>query len=109
MRVEHLSDFDDQPWCQELLKSNIEIISQPDRGRDEKMRQVVSNSMMADTLWTERAIRAYVAFRKKITDGAGTHPYEYCLLLSIGDGVDGKRGRAHGGFNALVIDQITGV
>ena len=29
-------------------------------------------------------------------------------MLSIGSGIDGKSGRAHGGFNALILDQMTG-
>ena len=64
---------------------------------------------MSQTLFTDQAIRAYVAFRRKTTDRDVTYPYEYCVLLSLGDGCDGMIGRAHGGFNALIIDQITGV
>lgn len=111
MPEEHLSDFDDQPWCQEILKSgSIEIIPQPGRRpNNDEMRKIVSNTMMSQTLWTDQAIRAYVAFRRKTADGAVTYPYEYCLLLSLGDGCDGMVGRAHGGFNALVIDQLTGM
>ena len=35
-------------------------------------------------------------------------PWESCKLLSLGTGLDGKTGRAHGGFCALVLDDFTG-
>lgn len=35
-------------------------------------------------------------------------PLEDVYLLSIGPGVDGAKGRAHGGFNSIVLDHITG-
>jgi hypothetical protein len=108
MPEEHLSDFDHQPWCQEILRSNsIEIL--PDTRRVPDKGSVVSNSMMGQTLFTDQAIRAFVAFKRKTAEGTPPYDYEYCFLLSIGDGCDGMRGRAHGGFNALIIDHITGV
>ena len=111
MPVEHLSDFDEHPWCQEILSSkSIEILSYPGRRpSNSEMRKIVPNSMLSRTLWTDHAIRAFLMFKRRTTEGAVTHPDEYCLLLSLGDGLDGMIGRAHGGFNALVIDQITGV
>lgn len=111
MPVEHLSDFDGHAWCQAILNSEgVEIIPNPGRRPNGvRMRELVSNSMMSQTLWTDQAFRAYVAFRRKASDEAGMYPYEYCLLVSLGDGCDGMIGRAHGGINALIIDQVTGV
>lgn len=111
MPTEHLSDFDDHPWCQELLNSKgIELVPQPDRRpADAPKRKIVSNSMLAKTLWTDHGIRAYVPFKRTTTERAEKYPDEYCMLMSLGDGLDGMIGRAHGGFNALVIDQLTGV
>lgn len=103
----YLSDFDNQPWCQELLKSDVEIMGRS--GRASTDENIVSNSMMEQTLMTEQAVRAIIVLKRKTADGAVAYPDEYCMLLSLGNGVDGMRGRAHGGFNALVIDQLTGV
>jgi acyl-coenzyme A thioesterase PaaI-like protein len=33
---------------------------------------------------------------------------EQCAFFSVGDGVDGKLGRAHGGFSSLVLDHVLG-
>ncbi|KIW15746.1 hypothetical protein PV08_05796 [Exophiala spinifera] len=97
----------------------------------------VSNSMFTETLNTPRTVRAQVSFNRPTHesdalastgpgDGSGDGeantspststadeyrrhtPREYCSLFSLGPGLDGKTGRAHGGFNALLLDQLTG-
>ena len=102
--MEHLLDFEN-PWCQGLLKSNIEVLER-DRRPLEPMRSLVSNSMVAESLCTEKTIRAWIHFRRFVPE---TNMYEHCLLLSLGTGLDGKFGRAHGGFNALLIDHVAGM
>ncbi|KAF1808039.1 hypothetical protein P152DRAFT_376510, partial [Eremomyces bilateralis CBS 781.70] len=66
------------------------------------------NSMFARTLYTNYGIRAQINFKRPAREADSILPYEHCFLLSIGDGLDGKKGRAHGGFSALLMDQMTG-
>lgn len=98
----------DQPWCREMLSSaGTQIISQP-TAKNEYTDSRLSNSMFSRTLYTSSGIRAQINFRRPTKEADAVRPWEYCFLLSIGDGLDGKTGRAHGGFNALILDQITG-
>ncbi|KAL2044564.1 hypothetical protein ABVK25_012374 [Lepraria finkii] len=53
-------------------------------------------------------IRAHITFTRPTTNPSAIKGIEECWLLSVGSGVDGKAGRGHGGFNALVLDQISG-
>ena len=111
--MKHHSDFD-LPWCQSLLSSDISVVEVPPRDPKSLPTPDVSNSMFLRTLYTDHGIRAQVNFSRAtsepdaITPANSTAPYEYCYLLSIGDGVDGKTGRAHGGFNALILDHMLG-
>lgn len=102
-------DFD-IPWCRAILDSDSTIIDIPtdrqvDNGPRDKSFYV---SMFDQTLYTPYAIRAQILFSRPCTESDCITPVEFCYLLSIGSGVDGKPGRAHGGFNALMLDQITG-
>ena len=113
--MEHFFDFDSQQWSKDLLASDIELIESPDRRPVGPMRKITSNSLVSSSLHTDRTIRAWRYFKRphRRTPTESVRPeaqsdYEYCLLLSLGDGLDGMIGRAHGGFNALVIDHITG-
>jgi len=100
-------DFD-IPWCIDLLRSDIEVVEVPTREMQNPPSSEVSNSMFLHTLYTPSAIRAQINFKRPTREPDAITLYEYCYLLSIGSGVDGKRGRAHGGFNALILDQMTG-
>jgi acyl-coenzyme A thioesterase PaaI-like protein len=103
-------DFD-SPWCKSLLADpNV----QESKGYSPALSDKnVSNSMFA-TLSKDNAIRAQIVFRRPckeptaIRNGQSSQPVEDCFLLSLGDALDGKSGRAHGGFSSLVLDQITG-
>jgi acyl-coenzyme A thioesterase PaaI-like protein len=70
--------------------------------------------MFNKTLCSEDAIRAQITFRRPckeptaITSKQNPQPLEDCILLSLGDALDGKAGRLHGGFSSMVLDQITG-
>ena len=107
------SDFD-LPWCQSLLSSNISITDVP-TARPRPPESDTFNSMFARTLYSSNAIRSQINFKRRtreydaITTPQSAEPCEWCYLLSVGDGVDGKPGRAHGGFNALIMDQVTGM
>ncbi len=96
------------PWCQNLLSSDIKVVEIPPRDVKSAPSPDVSNSMFLRTLYTDHAIRAQINFQRPTKEPDAIKPVEYCYLLSVGDGVDGKTGRAHGGFDALVLDQMLG-
>lgn len=101
------------PWCKNLLNSDISIVeipTEPSSTRDVAIRtdETVSNSMFKKTLYTPDAIRAQICFKRPTSEADSIIPWEYCYILSLGSGIDGKSGRAHGGFNALILDQMTG-
>ncbi len=64
--------------------------------------------MFQFSLNTNRGIRAFSAFQRPTKEPDSIFPWEDCFLLSVGDGVDGAPGRAHGGFNSLILDHICG-
>lgn len=93
------------PWCQKLLSSDITPIQNPFGG-----------SLFARTLTAAdaNAIRRFILFTRRSTSSAAIpvappeEAIEQCMLVSIGDGADGKLGRAHGGLNALLLDHMLG-
>jgi acyl-coenzyme A thioesterase PaaI-like protein len=104
-------DFNLQ-WCKTLLaEPDIQAIQGFSPALSDK---TVSNSLFNKTLRSDDAIRAQFAFRRHckeftaIRNGQHTQPLEDCILLSLGDALDGKAGRLHGGFSSMVLDQITG-
>lgn len=64
--------------------------------------------MFEKTLGTPEGIRAHLSFNRPCREPDSISGVEECWLLSVGSDVDGKAGRSHGGFNALVLDQISG-
>lgn len=101
------------PWCKSLLNSDISIVeipTEPSSARDADIPsdEAVSNSMFKQTLYTPDAIRAQICFKRPNSEADSIIPWEYCYILSLGSGIDGKSGRAHGGFSALILDQMTG-
>lgn len=101
------SDFD-IPWCQELLQSDISALEVPHRDSGTPYDPIVSNSMFSQTLNTPDAIRAHVNFKRPTAETDAIFSWEQCSLFSIGSALDGKTGRAHGGFNAMILDHTTG-
>ena len=102
-------DFETQAWCKTILTSpSISAIEIPTSQPLRTDSSDVSNSMFKQTLYTPSAIRAQVNFHRPTSESDALKPWEYCALLSVGSGLDGKTGRAHGGFNALILDQMTG-
>lgn len=110
------SDFD-LPWCQALLKSEIDIYEVPRRPDDTIDEAQSTNqdsdpsqntSMFAKTLYTPQGIKAQINFTRTSKEPDAVLGYEVCYLVSMGTDLDGKAGRAHGGFNALALDQVTG-
>ncbi|KAK3055582.1 hypothetical protein LTR09_003502 [Extremus antarcticus] len=68
----------------------------------------VTNAMFERTLGTPDGIRAHLSFNRPSQEPDAINHLEECWLLSCGSDVDGRAGRAHGGFNTLVLDQISG-
>ena len=64
--------------------------------------------MFEQTLYTPRAIRVHLSFRRPSKEPNSVSQFEDCFLVSLGDGLDGQAGRAHGGFNSLLLDHISG-
>lgn len=111
--MEKHQDFN-VPWCQKLLNSDISFVEIPTEpssasyANDLTKDKDVSNSMFKQTLYTPDAIRGQICFKRPTSESESIVPWEYCYILSLGSGIDGKSGRAHGGFNALILDQMTG-
>ncbi|KIW06784.1 uncharacterized protein PV09_02468 [Verruconis gallopava] len=94
------------PWCQKILSDpEIQWIKEVPKHYQNK---TVTNSMFEYTLYTERGIKAHLSFYRPCKEPDAFLGVENCFLLSIGDGLDGKAGRCHGGFNSLVLDQVCG-
>lgn len=95
-------------WCKELLSSPsltlIEGVFRNSEASDGKVR----NTMFNHTLHQPRSIAAYLAFRRPSLEKTAVLGSEEGMILSLGDGLDGKAGRAHGGFNSLILDQVSG-
>lgn len=91
------------PWIQNLL-SNPELQWTQQVPR----RDNVTNAMFEKTLAAPDCIKAHLSFYRPTREAEAVQPFEECFLMSIGNGIDGKTGRAHGGFDALVLDQVSG-
>lgn len=102
-------DFD-LPWCKTILTApTVQSIDIPQRKSDGPIPPGLGVSLFIDTLYTDQAIRAHINFRRPTKEADAISSLESCSLLSLGTGIDGKKGRAHGGFNSLVIDHMTGM
>lgn len=106
-RLRDHPDFN-TPWIQTLLDDPDTKLSRQTHEMNSDYDERVSNNMFSQTLATERAVRAQLAFSRPTKEPDSIFPWEECFLFSIGHGVDGATGRAHGGFNSLVMDHITG-
>jgi acyl-coenzyme A thioesterase PaaI-like protein len=97
------------PWCKKLL-SGEGFKWTTGRGDVENRHPEdnVSNSMFEYTLYSERGVRAHLSFRRPTKEPESVNDWEACFLISMGDGLDGKAGRSHGGLNALLLDHICG-
>jgi hypothetical protein len=97
------TDFD-RPWCQAILKDPHVVHSKQTHEFAQNPGRVM-NTMFQYSLYTDRGIRGHLSFRRPSKETESIYPWEECFLISVGDGVDGATGRAHGGFNSLLLDQ----
>ena len=94
------------PWCKALLRDpKLQWTVQVPRPY---LGGTVTNFMFEKTLGGQEGIRAHLSWNRPSREPDAVTGVEECWLLSCGEEVDGRRGRAHGGFNALVLDQISG-
>ena len=94
------------PWCKKLLEDrNLRWTVQVPRPY---LGHTVTNTMFEKTLNGPDGIRAHLSFTRPSRQSDAIHGKEECWLMSIGHEIDGRRGRSHGGFNAVVLDQISG-
>ena len=100
--TKHHPDFD-RPWCKAVLASNMTGVfyDTPPVVGD------ASKSLFNETLFTHTGIRAYLRFRRSTTESSMPDALESCILMSLGTGLEGTRGRAHGGLTALLLDEVT--
>ena len=102
------SDFD-RPWCQMILSDpNVEWQKQTHELQAKEDGRPTTNTMFQRTLYTDSGIIGHLSFRRACSEPEAIFPWEECFLISVGDGIDGAQGRAHGGFNSLLLDHICG-
>ncbi len=94
------------PWCQQLIQDPHLTWTVP-VSRTHFGGEAI-NHMFERTLDGPDGIRAHLSWKRPSREADAVTRIEECWLLSIGHEVDGLHGRAHGGFNALVLDQISG-
>jgi acyl-coenzyme A thioesterase PaaI-like protein len=95
------------PWAQNILR-NPDNKWVTETLHIQYREDTVTNSMFQHTLYTERGIKAHLSFYRPCKEPDAFLAVEHCFLLSVGDGLDGKAGRIHGGFSSLVLDQVCG-
>ena len=95
------------PWAQAIIQNpdNKFVV---EAAHKQYREDTVTNSMFQYSLYTERGIKAHLSFYRPCKEPDAYLGTESCLLLSLGDGLDGKAGRVHGGFSGLVMDQVCG-
>lgn len=99
-------DFDSS-WCRTLL-AQPEVVRWQEASYEGITAMSVSNSIFEETLYGDRAIRAHLTFRRRCKEKDSIRKHEECFLISIGDGLDGRTGRGHGGLSSMMLDSICG-
>lgn len=97
----------DNKWCRDLL-SQPEIIPWKEHSYEGITASTISNSILEETMYNDRAVRAHLTFRRVCKESDAIRPHEECFLMSIGDGLDGRTGRGHGGLTSTLLDHICG-
>lgn len=96
--AEILSDFD-EPWCWKLINSPL-VKEVPPRSRIKTSNSKFS--LFSRTWATEDTVRAFKAFR---FENEIKNRLEALVLVSLGSGLDGHNGVAHGGTTAVLFDE----
>ena len=102
MPEEATSDFS-LPWCCALFDSPTwKAIPTASRQRP---NDDTENSLMIDTLWNDRGVRAMQTFIK--SNNPSPSDMEVLQLFSLGSGINGISGTCHGAIISLMLDEVT--
>jgi len=99
------TDFDKIPWCAALLNAPGVQTFEPRPNR--KAIQHDDDQFLGRTLNCREGVPAYVGFHKDTL--AGEAIVEGGVLFSLGKGVNGYPGAAHGGMVAALLDEAMGI
>lgn len=104
MPEEITSDFA-LPWCQALFNDPAwrPILTLSRVGSSDG----TENALIAKTLWSDHTIRAIQSFEKSKPNSEECE--EVCMLVSLGDGLDGLGGICHGGVVGTLLDEVLGL
>lgn len=108
MPTEELADFS-LPWARTIIDDPTwkPIVT---FGRAEPAPNSTENSLMAWTLSRPDGIRAVSSFHRfPSSSSPGSYAeHETRMLYSLGSGIHGHSGFSHGGFIAMLIDEVSG-
>ena len=100
MPEEATSDFS-LPWCCALFDSPAwKVIPTLSRQRP---KGDTENSLLADSLWNDRGVRAMQTFIK--SNNRSPSDMEVLQLFSLGSGINGISGTCHGAIISLMLDE----
>jgi len=106
----NLDHFTTIPWCHALL-SDPTFTPVPTGSRIPK--STTEDSFFAETLQTPRTILALVSLHSPPVPNDPAFPgcpiREIRTLISLGDGLNGHPGLAHGGLIGTLLDEVSGV
>ncbi|KAJ9603117.1 hypothetical protein H2200_012412 [Cladophialophora chaetospira] len=100
-------DFQSVP-CQKLLNGEDIKILETHTGQLSDSEKTLVDSVFLQTFYRADGIRAQITFERVTSEPDAILRWEHCFLMSLGPGLDGKAGRAHGGFIASIMDHIAG-
>jgi acyl-coenzyme A thioesterase PaaI-like protein len=89
------------PWCAKLLEGPDIVVDSRESNPSAK------DGLFAKTLNTHESIRALLPFYKR--EDKSKRVDEVYALLSLGDGVNGYPGLAHGGIVSAMVDEVMGI
>lgn len=92
------------PWCARLLGEQDAVVELP-MGR--RIKATREDSLIAQTLNTKDTIARYVTVYSRPTE-TGAPIEEIKCIITLGGGVCGFPGVAHGGMVAIILDEILG-
>jgi thioesterase superfamily protein 4 len=100
------TDFNDIPWCAELIKDPSFEYS-PTYSRQPK--DSGEDSFFAETLRTDRTIRRCLSVNSLPNPNLNPPIREVRTFLELGSGLNGYPNVCHGGFVATMLDEVMGV
>ena len=100
------TNFNDIPWCAELIKDPSFEYS-PTYSREPK--DSGEDSFFAETLQTDRTIRRCLSINSRPNPNLNPPIHEVRTFLELGNGLNGYPNVCHGGFVATILDEVMGV